>query len=1056
MPTISEIAAKNNRLMLALVFGLMIFGLFSYNQLPSQEDPKITIREAVITTNFPGMSAEKIELLITKTIEEAIRELPQIDEIRSVSMPGSSIIHAETKQTVPGEGLDQVWDELRNELEAVRGDLPEGTGPYIINDDFGDVAVLTLALISDDRFDMGEQQDMAQHIADMLFKVEGVKKIDILGVQQENIFIETSNARLAQLGISPNELITALQNQNVIRPGGIIDANGQNFTIQPSGNFNSVEDIRNALISIPGQEETIALRDIANIKRGIVDPPARTAYFNGQQAIVFAISQTETSDVLKFTPRVEEMIAHLNESIPAGYKIQNITRQADVVENAVYGVSLNVIQTLTIVLIVVIIFLGLRTGLIVGSIVPGVILITLSIMNFFNMPLERMSLATLIIALGLLVDNGIVIAEDFKKRLEEGEDRDGALKNTGGTLAIPLLTSSLTTILVFLPLILAQSDSGEYTRSISLVILISLMTSWALCLTITPYLCHKFIKIKKKEERKGIRAKIQEFFDKLNPIYESTLHGIMMARPLFLIIMFALFMAGGWAMGLVPVKFFPDSDRSQVLIYLDMPAGTSMRETDATMQEIFTHLDDKERFPHIQKYAAYGGFGGPRFVLSLTPIDPENSKGFFMINVGERKHAEPTIKEIRAMLETEFPNVFGRVTKMFLGPSDSSLIEVQIKGPDHDYIYGIAKQIEGLLADIEGTYDIKNDWENMVTELKVEVNQQNARRAGVSSFDIAQSLETYFSGRVITEFREGDDIFPIILRAKDGERYDLDRLQSVNVYSQSRGINVLLMQVANVNYETSFARIARENLFRTVTVESKNTIMSAENMVPLLEPGLEKIRRTLPPAYEIEYDGVVQESKESQASLNANLPLCLAIIVILLVGQFGSFRRAGIILLTVPLIVVGSSIGLLVMGADFGFMVILGFYALAGIIINNAIVLIDRIDIERNDLLNEDNEKDLDDRESNLKNYEAVVSASVRRLRPIIMSTTTTILGLMPLILSGDALFYGLASAISFGLAVGTIFTLGVVPVLYTYFFKIKPVKKEENDTQSKEANYAN
>ena len=240
MPTISEIAAKNNRLMLALVFGIMIFGLFSYNQLPSQEDPKITIREAVITTNFPGMSAEKIELLITKTIEEAIRELPQIYEIRSVSMPVSSIIHAETKQTVPGEGLDQVWDELRNELEAVRGDLPEGTGPYIINDDFGDVAVLTLALISDDRFDMGEQQDMAQHIADMLFKVEGVKKIDILGVQQENIFIETSNARLAQLGISPNELITALQNQNVIRPGGIIDANGQNFTTQPSGNFNSV------------------------------------------------------------------------------------------------------------------------------------------------------------------------------------------------------------------------------------------------------------------------------------------------------------------------------------------------------------------------------------------------------------------------------------------------------------------------------------------------------------------------------------------------------------------------------------------------------------------------------------------------------------------------------------------------------------------------------------------------------------------------------------------------------------------------------------------------
>lgn len=476
-----------------------------------------------------------------------------------------------------------------------------------------------------------------------------------------------------------------------------------------------------------------------------------------------------------------------------------------------------------------------------------------------------------------------------------------------------------------------------------------------------------------------------------------------------------------------------------------------MRETDETMKQLFTRLDDRERFPHIQKYAAYGGFGGPRFVLSLTPIDPEPSKAFFMIDVGERKFADETIDDIQAMMENEFPNTFAQVSKMFLGPSDSSLIEVQIKGPDENYIYDVAEDIEGLLADIPGTLDIKNDWANRVTELRVEVNQQNARRAGVSSFDIAQSLQTYFSGRVITEFREGDDIFPIMLRADEAERDDLDRLLSVSVYSEARGVDVPLMQVAEVKYETGFARIARENLFRTVTVQSRNDRMSAEDMVPLLDPGLAKLRAQLPPGYIIEYDGVVQDSKESQASMNANLPLCFAIIIVLLIAQFKSFRRAGLVLTTLPLIVVGAAIGLHVMQATFGFMVILGLYALMGIIVNNAIVLIDRIDSERDDI-DRDN---LDDDELQEAEYEAVVSASVRRLRPIIMSTTTTILGLLPLILSGDVLFYGLASAISFGLAVGTIFTLGFVPVVYTYFFKIVPPEPDETTSDDEELAYA-
>ncbi len=1041
-PTLSELAIHHNRFMLAIVIGLILFGAYSYYQLPKQEDPKIEIREAVVTTQYLGMSAEKVELLITKTVEEAIREMPNMAEIRSVSLSGTSIIHAELRQNLESNKFEQQWDELRDKINAVRSALPEGTSPYRVNDDFGNVAVLTVALIADPAFDMGQRQDMAQHIADMMFKVEGTKKIDILGVQQERIFIETENAKLAQLGVSPNQLIEAIRSQNIIRPGGEIDANGKNFIVQPSGNYESLEDIKNTFVTLPNQQETILLRDIATVSRGVVDPPFKTAYYNGKPAIIFAIAKHDNIDVLKFTPKMEAMIAKINQEVPAGYVLENMTRQADVVEDAVFGVSFSVLQTVVVVSIVVIMFLGLRTGLIVGSIVPAAILITLSVMNFVGIPLERMSLATLIIALGLLVDDGIIMAEDFKKRIEDGETRSEAIRNTSGTLAIPSLTSSLTTILVFLPLMLAQSDAGEYTRSISLVVLIALLTSWALSLTFTTYCCYRFVKKEDKCQKNRLRQNINSFFDSLNPMYERALRTIMRARTAFVVVMILLFLVGGWAMNLVPKKFFPDSDRAQVLVYLDMPAGTSMRKTDATIQDILQKIGDEERFPHIKKYAAYGGFGGPRFVLSLTPIDPEPSKAFFMIDVGSRELAEPTITGLRDMFAQEFPGVMGRVTKMFLGPSDSSLIEVQVKGPDKDYIYGIAQQLENLLRDINGTYDIKNDWGSRVTEIKVEVNQQNARRAGISSNDVALALETYFSGRSVSEFREGDDIFPIVFRAAANERNDLGRLESVSVYSSKSGANIPLIQVADIRYETQFARVARENLFRTVTVEAKNHIMSAQSMVPLLQANLKKIEDTLPPGYEIEYAGVVGDSAESQASILANLPLCIAIMALIIIAQFRSYRSTVIVFLTVPLIIIGAALGLLIMQANFGFMVILGLYALAGIIINNAVILIDRINIERNEIKESNDGSTLSTDDRNDKNYEAVISASLRRLRPILMSTCTTIIGLMPLILSKDVLFYGQASTIAFGLAMGTVLTLGFVPVMYTFFFGIKPTEK--------------
>lgn len=1023
---LSQIAHHYYRMVYAILAVLMIMGFVAYFTLSAKEDPSITIREAVITTNFPGMPADRVELLITKTLEEAIRSVSELEEIRSVSMQGQSIIHAEAYDRF--FDLDQIWDEVRNEVEDATAQLPEGTQTPIINDDFGDVAVLTVALMAEDGFDMGAMFDQAQHIRDTMYGVDGTKRVDILGVQDERIYIEIVNAKLAQLGISPDELISILQNQNIIRPGGAIDADGKSFVIEPTGNFDSVEAIRDLLIPLPGTQESIAVRDIAVIERGFIDPPNRTAYFNGEEAIIFAISMADNFNVLEYTPRMVAQIEELQQILPAGYRLEIATKQAVQVENAVYGVTANVLQTLIIVLAVVILFLGVRTGLIVGAIVPAVMLVTLAIMSFTGMTLERMSLATLVIALGLLVDNGIVIAEDFKKRLEEGESRDEALKSTGGTLAIPLLTSSLTTILVFLPLMLAEHVSGEYTRSISLVILITLLVSWVIALTVTPLLCYKFIKNPKtRDDTPKFQQKVTAFFDALNPYYEKTLRRVMRHRVPFLVLMGVLFAIALGGIVTVPKKFFPDSDRTQILIYLDLPAGTSMRKTDATLKEIFKEIENKDRFPHIESFAGYGGFGGPRFVLSLTPIDPEQSKGFIVLNIDELQNSELTMDALRAMFDEKFPAVMARATMMFLGPSDSSKIEIQVKGPDANYIYATADQIKNILRDVPGAIDIKTDWENRITEIKVDVDQQRAKRVGVTSADIAQSLERYFSGEVISELREGDDLVPIIVRAKDSERFDLSRIQTVNVYATGSDVTVPLMQVADIKLENNYARIARENLFRTITIEAKNTMMTAESMVPIVQPELDKLKAGLPPSHEIEYDGVVKDSGDAQGAIQANLPLCLGIVFLLLVAQFNSYRRAFIICLTVPMMMIGASIGLNIMQANFGFMVILGLYALAGIIINNAIVLIDRIDLDR---------KDIDD------DFEAIIAACVRRLRPILMTTVTTILGLMPLIIAADPLFYGMATVIAFGLAVGTILTLGVTPVLYSLFFKINSENK--------------
>ncbi|MGV2873450.1 efflux RND transporter permease subunit [Colwellia sp. E150_009] len=1010
---ITQIAFTYRKTAFFILTLLLINGVFAYFILPAQEDPTITIREAVISTSFPGMAPERVEQLITKKLEEEIRKVPEVKEIRSLSTTGASTIHVKIYDRY--FNLDDIWQDVRNKTAAAHSKMPSGTNSPFVNTEFGDVSVVTLALTADG-FEMSSMYDIAQHIRDTLYAVEGTKKIEILGHLQERIFLEVSNAKLSQLGISPQALISELQQQNIIRSGGEVDTGVKSFIVEPSGNFGSVSDIADTYINIPNSQDFIALKDVVNIKRGYIDPPDKLAYFNGKPAIFFAISMLPKYNILKYAPRIKTKLNDIISSLPIGYQLDIATYQPDQVEKTVRGVSINVLQTLTIVLVVVVLFLGLRTGLIVGAIVPFVMLATLSIMLFFGMKLERMSLATLIISLGLLVDNGIVIAEDFKSRIEKGISRFDAMIQGCKELAIPLLSSSVTTILFFLPLMLAEHVAGEFTRSISLVILITLLTSWIMALCVTPILCYYFIKPSKNAEQKD------STLSKIYANYEKFLHWLLQHRLLFMSLMLVLFIGAVGSMKFVAKQFFPESDRTQILMYIDLPNGTSSRETNRQMQEIFQWLNNKEKFSFIENYSGYVGFNGPRFVLSLNPEDPAQNKGFVVLNVVEGTDVAKRVLELDTQLEAKFPNISARVKKMFLGPSDAKTIKIQVRGPDKNVIYKKAQQIMDLLHQVPNTINIRNDWENLIVKIDVRVDQHRAKRAGLTSTEIADALQTYFSGAQITEFREEDEIIPIILRAEEAERNNLDRLRTLNVYSQKTGKAIPLFQVATFAPVNQFSVIHHEDMFRTISIEARNNNMAAEDLQLVIDEKINELAADLPINHEIVYGGAIKESKAAQKALSASMPMVIGFILILLVAQFNSFRQASIITLTMPLSFIGAVIGLLVMQAPFGFMVTLGLYSLAGIIINNAIVLIDRIKIEE---------------QSGKTPYKALVDACLARLRPITMTTITTVMGLLPLIIGKDPLFYGMANVIAFGLGIGTLLTLAVVPVLYSSLYKI-------------------
>ena len=1014
-------ALRNQPLVLIVVGAIVVFAFSILDDFPSQEDPPITVREAVVRTFMPGMEVEDIELLVTRPIEQALARIPERDYIYSWSRNGESDVRIVVLDRYEQEDLDIIWQDVRNEVIDATPHLPDGViGPFV-NDDFGDVTVVSAALTGDG-FSLAQLHAVAKRVRDQLYLLPGVKRVELYGVQDETIWIEFSTARLAQLGFSISAIQETLVAENVVLPGGTVDTGQREIIVTPRGDFRSVEDIENVPIEVPETDEVVYLRDLATVRRGYVDPPTAPFYYNGEQAVLIGISMADGQNVLTVGPRIAQRLEALEQLLPVGFRIRIGNYQPTHVERAVAAVRTNLFQTIAIVLVVIVAFLGLRTGLIVGLHVPLTMIVTLAVMFYMGIAMHRISLATLIISLGLLVDNGIVVAEEIGKRLFQGESRADAAANTGRGLAMPLLISSITTVLMFMPLALAPNSAGEYLRSMSQVILISLAVSWILAMTVTPILCSHFLKAPSVSEEE-IRAQYEKpLYRRYREILEVLLH----RRAPFLASMVGVLLFGFWLFSLVPQQFMPQSDRPQILIDAKLPSGYGIRETDRRIRELAAWLEDENENPEVLQTLTYVGSGGVRFFVTISPEPAAANMGFILVTVGSLEEVEPVLQRVRAHARRSFPALDLSAKRMFLGSTETGLVEARISTlglpGQREKLLEAGEQVAAAFAAVPHTVNIYNDWENRVIKAVVEVDPGLARRAGVTNEEIANSLQSVLAGGTLTVLREGDEEIPIAGRAAAAERIAADRLATANVFSPSTDIAVPLIQIATLRADNDFSILMRRDHAPTLTVQAVSMTKTAVELEEAVGPQIETIVAELGRGFWWEWGGETESSSDAQAALFAFVPLALLGVLICLVGQFNSIRKPIVIVLTVPLAFTGVAIGLLVANGLNSFMALLGILSLVGIVVNNAIVMLEQIAVEE---------------AGGLDPYDAIVTACLARLRPILMTAATTILGMMPIIISRDPLFYDLAVAIAFGLAFATVLTLGLAPVLYATVLRV-------------------
>ena len=1019
---ITGFAVANRVTVYTLVCLIAIYGVISYFSLPKQQDPGFTIRAAVVTTTFPGASPLRVEQLVTDKIEQAIQEIPELDNVTSESKPGFSFVTANFKESY--KDMRPIFDKLRRKIDAIQ-DLPEGIRGPTVNDEYGDVFGSMYALTGEG-FSYAELKQIADEVKDKLLRMNDIAKVELTGTQEEAIYVEYDLARLKEINISPQQLSQILGGINIIRGGGEIVTGQERITLEPSGNFESIDDLKRTVIQIPGSNSIVYLEDIADIYRDYVDPAKSFSHYLGKEAIIIAASLRDGGNILDLGKTLQQVMPTLEAGYPHGVSIDPIYLESVIVDSAVDSFLNNLLQAIAIVVVVMLLFLGIRTGLIVGMLVPTTVLTAMMIMNLLDITINQISLAALIIALGLLVDNAIVIAESILVRRQNGESAEQAAIAAGKEMAIPLLTSSLTTAAAFLPIFLAESAVGEYTADIFKVVSIALLSSWLLALSFIPLLTIAFIKVKKGDAKASYDSRMYR-------AYEAALRFSVSNRTVFLIITGLVFYSAIWTLQYVPSVFIPPKTDPIINGTLTLPRGTDIRTTEAVAKDIEKFIGEELQIDGsadsdkqgIVDWTLWIGESAPRYTLGLDPGSNAPGSMSMLINTTDHLVIDQVVKRIQDYARENHPDLDVQLRKIENGVPIAYPVEVRISGPELDTLYKIIEPIKLKLIEDAGVLSVKDDWGPRTKKLLINIDQERARRAGVTNDDIAISLQTGLSGIELTQFREGDTLIPITLRSVAADRQDISKLQGMTIYSQSSGQSVPLSQVADLEIAWQPAILKRRSRDRNIAVQAQlQPGATATDINSTFIPWLEEYAKDWPRSYQYELGGESETSGDANAAIADKLPIAGMLILLLLVGQFNSLRKPAMILMTIPLGIIGVAYGLWIANSVFGFFTLLGIISLSGIVINNAIVLLDRINIEIND--------------NGLTSQDAIFSACRQRLRPILLTTATTIGGMMPLWISHDPMFETMAVTIMFGLLFATLLTLLFIPVLYSLFFNVR------------------
>ena len=1007
---LSRWALAHQQFVLFLILLLGGAGVYSYLHLGQMEDPEFTVKAMVVQTSWPGAGADEVAQQVTDRLERKLQEVAEVDYLSSFSKPGISQITVTLREEVPAKDVPQVWYQIRKKLGDIQRTLPQGVQGPAFNDEFGDTFGNLYAFTSDG-FDYAELRKFVDQARDEFLRVADVSKVQYVGVQDEKVFVETSSARLATLGIDPRIIEDTLRATNSVVPAGIVEAGAQRVALRVTGEYDSVEAIAN--IGIQANGRMFRLGDIATVRRGFVDPVSSKMHYNGKDAIGLAIAMREGGDVIRMGKDLDAAVARVRAAMPVGVEIGAVSNQPAVVAESVHEFTKSLVEAIVIVLAVSFLSLGWRTGIVVALSIPLVLAMTFLAMHAFGIDLQRISLGALIIALGLLVDDAIIAVEMMALKMEQGWDRMRAATHAYTATAFPMLTGTLITAAGFLPVGLAKSSAGEYTYSLFQVVGIALILSWIVAVVFTPYLGFKLLPERKADAAHGHSIDHTRGF---YGVFRRVLEVCLRHRGLVLGCTLALFVGALGLFKLVPQQFFPASSRPELMVDLWLPEAASIAATEEAVSRMERKLKGDAE---VVAVTGYVGMGSPRYYLPLDVQLPNTNFGQLMVMTRGEESREQVLARIQKSLENDFPNVRGRVSRLENGPPVGYPIKLRVSGNDPRKLAGIVSRVQAALRKDAAIRDVNSDAGERLQTVRMAVDQDKARMLGVTSKQIADATQNSLSGLTITQYREGDQLIDVVARLDQAERTDLDNLKDAKVYVRD-GQFVPLSQLARIGISGETSILWRRNRIPTVTVRADVVGAEAPDVMARVWPEIQNINDKLPLGYRIEVGGASESSSKSQASIGAVVPLAVAVILVLLMLQLQDMKKTALVVLTAPLGMIGVSLVLALFRVPFGFVALLGTIALAGMIMRNSVILIDQID---------------QDLAQGIAPWEAVIGSTVRRFRPIVLTALAAILAMIPL--TGSTFWGPMAWAIMGGLSVATLLTLIVLPTLYVASYRI-------------------